>query len=159
MSNNDKILPTPDDDEIAPRIRLRRFRELAGKTPEDLAVYVDNSTSSYYDLEEHNGELYMVPSLGELSRLCSDLGIKTRDLFDDRLESGLTISPEQLISKVKEHLNHTGTSIAEFENRVGYEIEPSLKDVAKVMDWNIDFLISVCRELGLNWRLALPDNP
>jgi hypothetical protein len=158
MNDEERDLQAPKAEMIESRLRLKRAREAAGKTPEDLGTFVDN-TDSYYDLENCNGELYRNIGLGELSRLCSDIGIKTRDLFDDRAELGPTVSPEQLISKVRDYLNNTGMSVEDFENRVGFEIEPSLKDVAKVMDWNIDFLRWLCRELGLNWRLALPDNP
>jgi transcriptional regulator with XRE-family HTH domain len=146
----------PEDEEIESRIRLKRFREMAGKAPKDLAQFIGNSVSSYYDLEEHNGELYRGVSIGKLSAICSALGIKARDLFDERTNVEETISPEQLISKVQTYLKETGISIAEFEDRIGFEIDRSLKDVSNVMDWNVDFLRWLCRELKLDWRLALP---
>jgi len=93
---------------------------------------------------------------GELSALCTALGIRARDLFGDRINDGQIITPEQLISKVREYLNQTGKSIAEFEDQIGFVIEPSLNDVSKVMDWNVDFLRWLCSELKLDWRLALP---
>ena len=155
MSDEDNELQPSEAEQIESRLRLKRAREAAGKVPQDLGEFVGN-TSSYYDLENCDGELYMAASLSELSRLCSALGIKVRDLFDDRTNSEQTISPEQLLFKVREYLSQNGMSVAEFEGRIGFEIEPSLKDTSNVMDWNIDFLRWLCRELRLDWRLALP---
>jgi transcriptional regulator with XRE-family HTH domain len=141
---------------IESRVRLRKAREAAGKHPSDLAEFVCNSVSSYYDLEEHNGELYSTISLCELSGLCATLGIHVRDLFDHEKRSDRAITPEQLIGMVKQHLSQTGISISEFESRINFKIEQYLGDPSKVMDWNIDFLVWLCSELGLDWRSALP---
>jgi hypothetical protein len=137
------------------RLRRKRACEAVGKTREDLGEFVCNSPT-YYDLEACNGDLYMDVGLGELSHLCSALGISARDLFGESISTEEIISPEQLLSKAREHLNRSGLSIAEFEDRIGFKIEPSLNDPSKMMDWNVDFLRWLCRELGLDWRLALP---
>jgi transcriptional regulator with XRE-family HTH domain len=155
MSQQKKDTQAPKAEMLASRLRLKRAREAAGKMPEDLGELVGN-TSTYYDLENHDGELYSVPSLRELSRLCFALGTKVRDLFDDRTNVEPAISPEQLLSEAKEYLSQNRLSIAEFEDRIGFEIGPSLNDTSNVMDWNVDFLRWLCRELGLDWRLALP---
>jgi len=60
------------------------------------------------------------------------------------------------MSKVRDHLRKTGMSIAELEDRIGSEFAASLEDASQVMDWNVDFLRWLCRELALDWRLALP---
>src|SRR5277367_3435864 len=101
-----------ESEEIESRTRLKRFREASGKAPNHLAPFIDGSVSSYYDLEEHNGELYRTVSIGELSAICSALGIKVRDLFGEQTSAEQTISPEQLIRKVQTYLKETGISIA-----------------------------------------------
>jgi transcriptional regulator with XRE-family HTH domain len=136
-------------------IKLKYAREATGKSPEEIAALAGLPAPTYYDLEEIDGQLNMVISLGELSKLSSVLGIRPRFIFDDKVE-GQPISPEQLCAKIKSYLDTTGISIAEFENRVGFVIKPSLRDSAKVLDWNVDCLRFVCEELGLDWRLALP---
>jgi hypothetical protein len=156
MNEESRDLQVPKAEMIEARTRLKKAREAAGKHPGDLAEFVYNSVSSYYDLEEHNGELYMQIGLGELLGLSSALGIKVRDLFDNGKSDGSVITPEQLIDMTKQHLSQTGISISDFEDRIGYEIEASLADPSKVMDWNVDFLRWLCREIGLEWRSALP---
>ena len=135
---------------------LKRAREAVGKTPQDLGEYVGN-VSSYYDIEDYDGEIYSVPSLGELSRLCSALGIKPRDLFDDRPNIEGTISAVQILSRARQYMKQNKLSVEEFSDRIGFEIGPSLEDVSKMMDWNVDFLRWLCEELGLDWRSALPE--
>src|SRR3954466_807809 len=103
------------------RLPLRHAQEAAGKTPHDLAEFVGNSQSSYYDLENCDGELFTTISLRELSQLCSALGIKPRELFDGPTNAEKTISPEQLVSKAKAYLSQHRMSVAEFEESIGFE--------------------------------------
>jgi len=151
----DEILIEGDAVHQARRVKLKQAREATGKSPQEIAALAGLSAPTYCDLEEQDGELNMVVSLRELSKLASALGISTRFIFDDSIK-GQPISPEQLCVKIKSYLNAAGMSIAEFESRVGFVIEPSLHDFAKISDWNVDCLRFVCEELGLNWRLALP---
>jgi len=139
----------------ARRVKLRQAREATGKSRQEIAVLAGLSTSTYCDLEEQDGELNMVVSLREVSKLASALGISTRFIFDDNIE-GQPISPERLCSKINEHLTRTKMSIAEFEDRVGFVIGPALLDPVEVLKWNIDCLRFVCKEVGVDWLAALP---
>jgi transcriptional regulator with XRE-family HTH domain len=145
----------PEAEMRASRARLKRAREVVGKTPEDLGEYV-GSSSNYYDIEHFDGDLYNAIGLGELSSLCLALGIIPRDLFDDRPKADSDISQAELLSKTREYIKQNNLSVAEFSDRVGFEIGPSLEDPAKVSEWNVDFLRWLCDEIGLDWRLALP---
>ena len=136
------------------RLKLKQARIATGKSPEEIAA-ASGITISYYDLEEIDGELNRNISLGELLRLASTLGIRTRFIFDDDTE-GQTITPAQLCVSIRKYLYTTGMSIKEFEDRVGFVIEPSLRDNSNIFNWNIDCLRFVCAELGIDWHLALP---
>lgn len=114
------------------------------------------TTLQYYDWENCAAELNMVASLGELSRLASILGIRTSFLFDDKIEYRRTFSPEQLCVKINAHLSATNIDITEFEDRVGFVIGPVLRDPIEVLNWNVDCLRFVCKEIGLDWLAALP---
>jgi hypothetical protein len=156
MNHKDKEPQAPLDEMRASRERLKRAREAAGKTTQDLGEFVEN-VATYYDMEDYDGELYSNASLGELSRLCSALGIKPRDLFDDKPNVEGTISRVQLLSRAREYMKQNKLSVEEFSDRIGFEIGPSLEDASKMMDWNVDFLRWLCEELGLEWRSALPE--
>lgn len=58
--------------------------------------------------------------------------------------------------EIRRYLGRTRLTTEEFENRVGFEIAPALGDSSKVLDWNLDCLRFVCKELGIDWRLAPP---
>jgi len=151
---HDKILIETSAVREARRLKLKQSREATGKSPHEIAALVGISAPTYYDLENCDGDLNMVISLGELSKLSSVLGISTRFIFDDKTE-GQPILPEPLCAKIKSYLDAKKIDIANFEDRVGFTIEPSLHDPAKILDWNIDCLRFVCEEIGANWRLAL----
>ena len=51
----------------------------------------------------------------------------------------------------KEHMAQSGLGLGEFEARIGFEFGPALQDPAEVLDWNVDFLRWLCRELALDW--------
>ena len=146
----------PEADEIAACLRLKRACEAAGKEPGDFSSFAGGSASNYYDLENCHGELYRTIGLGELSALCSALEIKARNLFNDGPVVGQEISPQQLTFKAETYMRENQFSVAEFEERIGFAIGPSLKDAGKVMEWNVDFLRWLCRELEVDWHLALP---
>lgn len=143
---------------IDARRELKRARELAGKTPQDFEQIV-GSSSNYYDLENCDGDLFNAISLGELSQLCSELGIKPRDLFDRSKDVKDSISRERLLSITKEYLHQNKLSVPEFVDRIGFEIAPTLNDPSRIMDWNVDFLRWLCCELGIDWLSALPIEP
>lgn len=151
--SNTPILVSPRES----RIRLRKAREAAGKIPYDLAQFVEHSVSWYWDLENCDWELQSNISIGQLSALCSDLGITPRDLFESkRGEVESKVLPEELSARIKAYLNTTGISVAEFSDRVGYAMEPSLRNHSEILNWNVDWLRSVCNEIGINWLNALP---
>jgi hypothetical protein len=155
---HDKILIEEAEVHKARRLRLKKAREATGKSPQEIVALVGIpivSDNLYYDLEDHNGQLNMVMSLGELSKLSSILGICTRYIFDGKTEKQ-KISLEQLSAQIKRHLEKTQMSIADFENRVGFVIAPTLENPKEALYWNVDCLRFVCTEIGINWLDVLP---
>lgn len=153
--NVNQCVATVDSRGFPYGVRLKKIRESSGKSPEELATQMGISLLEYDELEAIAGILNRSTSLAELSKLSSALGVSTRFIFEDEGQDGQPISPSQLCAKTKAYLNTTGLSIAQFEARVGFEIESSLKDAGKIMDWNVDCLRFVCAEIGANWLLAL----
>jgi transcriptional regulator with XRE-family HTH domain len=136
--------------------RLQRIRALSGKSSQEIANLLGIGLAEYEEWENFPGELTRVISVRELSELASALGIVSRRIFEDTGGDGEPISPSRLSEMISSHLKTARISIGEFENRVGFEIEPCLRDVSIFLDWNVDCLRSVCAELGVDWLLALP---
>lgn len=137
-------------------IRLKRAREAVGKSPEQVAFSVGVSAATYYDWEWGEGDISSTASLEELAKLSASLGVSATAIFEDPPCQGQRVSPDELGRKIRLHLDRTGTTVAEFEDRVGYEIEPALRNSEEVLKWNVDCLRSVCAELGVDWLSALP---
>ena len=152
----DPCTTTVDSDGLAYGVRLKRAREAAGKSPELVASLVGVPVPAYYDWEWVEGDINYTASLGELSKLAAVLGVRTSSIFDSGAGTGRRALPEELCAKIRAHLDATTTDITEFEDRVGFVIGPSLRDPSEVLKWNVDCLRFVCREVGLDWRLALP---
>ena len=135
---------------------LKRLGEAIGKTPEEMATLIRISVAEYDEREAFEGELNMVLNLAELSKLSSVLGIHTRLLFDGENLNAQLVSTHELMTKIRACLNSTCASVSEFEDRVGFKIEKSLSDPFEILKWNVDCLRFVCKETGVDWRLALP---
>jgi transcriptional regulator with XRE-family HTH domain len=155
LKNSDDIITIGDGCGVPYGERLKKVREASGKTPHEIANIVGLSAQTYYDLENCPGDLTMTVSLFELSKIASVLGVHLRDFFSDLGETQ-SISPEELSKKIKDHLVTEKTTLADFENHVGFLIEPVLHNPSEVLKWNVDCLRFVCAALGVNWLLALP---
>lgn len=157
-AKSDLCISTSDPNGMPYGARLKRARESAGKSAVEVAKLLGLTRRDYDEWEAYEGELNMATSLRELSKIAGALGIRTSAIFDDGPSAGPPIHPEELCKKLRTHLDATGTNVEEFENRVGFEIAPALADWSKVLDWNLDCLRFVCKELGIDWHLALPDS-
>ena len=136
--------------------RLKRAREAAGKSPEQMAALVGVSAPTYYDWEWGEGDISSTASLAELRKLSMALGVSTLTIFDDGPVSGAQISNEELRSRIETHLRVAGLSLEGFEDKVGYAVGSAVASPSAILEWNLDMLRLVCKELGVDWRLALP---
>jgi transcriptional regulator with XRE-family HTH domain len=151
----DPCVSKADDSGIPYSVRLKRLRESAAKSPEELAMASGVSPLTYRDWEWGEGDISMSASLAELSALSKALGIPTRTIFDDSDGDHGGVSFGDLCKKITNHIVAAGISIDQFEDRVGFEIAPALRDSSDVAKWNLDCLRFVCKEIGINWHTAL----
>jgi transcriptional regulator with XRE-family HTH domain len=148
--------PTADSRGVAYTVRLKRLRESVHKSQDEIAELLGISVREYDEWENYEGELGLVLSLEELSRLAKVLGVPTRLLFEDESQEHQPISFEQLGERVKLHLKQRAISLSEYEDRVGYEVLSALANPSEMMKWNVDCLRSVCAEVQVEWLRVLP---
>lgn len=137
-------------------VRIKKMREAVGKSSEQVASQVGVPFLTYRDWESGEGDITITASLAEVARLASVLGVSSAEIFESVPSSGDKLAPDRLCDEIKMYLKRTGKRVKEFEDQVGFEISPALESSARVMDWNLDCLRFVCKELGINWLLALP---
>ncbi len=140
----------------SPRTRLQVARERSGKSPEELASAAGINAPSYYDLEWVDGEIESGLPLGALQKLCAEIRIRSSDLFTNgQIASPERISLDDLVTRIKNHLEKNHQAISEFEAKIGFEISRCLEDSSSILEWDIECLQSVCTELSVDWKLAL----
>lgn len=142
---------------MKPHERLQQIRCSLNKTPGEVAEQAGVSRAAYYDLESYTDEIFTSISLRDLQRICDCLGVDAFYLFTgaNRSESDVCYDFETIAGLIWEHLKRSGQSAVEFSDRVGWEVEPLLKDTRAGWEWNVDCLRDVCRALGIRWELAL----
>jgi len=130
-------------------------REQSGKSPEEMGSLVGVGAPTYYDLESYDDEIETNTSIGTLRDICAVLKIPIQSLFGDNVNPSDLVSPEDLINKIRDHLQQTKTSFEAFEDRVGYTIQSTLENPSEVRSWNVECLRAVCGEIGVSWIRAL----
>ena len=153
---SDPRTSTVDSKGVPYGVRLMQIRESKGESVEQIAAKAGITSQRYYDLEEGEGEVNMAISLGEISRVAAVLGVPTWQVFDDEPLREKSVSLGELVEKLKAHLETTGLTISEFEDRVGFALSKSIFDPSEIQKWNVDCLRSVCKEIEIDWRVALP---
>ena len=158
IGNEGRVFPTPGDRPVIPcTIRIRRLRELVGKSPAKMATLVGISAPAYYDREAFDADLPVTASLRELAKLAEILGVRSRLIFEDGGETAPAMAPTALSVKISRHVEAKEMSSAELEDLLGWTvIESALNFAAAIWDWNVDCLRCVCSETGVNWLAAQP---
>jgi DNA-binding XRE family transcriptional regulator len=139
--------------------RIRELREKTGKTQAEMAAALDMTDMSYFDLEFHDDELIDVPSIEQVRRLASLLGVSVASLVIEPGETGPSgrVPYSELVARLEAHLRNSGMSLTEFEDVVGWSLSEFMESERKALDfYNIDFLKSLSEALGVNYLEALP---
>ncbi|MEO8429383.1 MAG: helix-turn-helix transcriptional regulator [Verrucomicrobiota bacterium] len=139
----------------SPEKRLRLARDKRGLSLNQVALLAGMSVPECYDLETYVDEVATCIELA-LANLCGVLGIRARELFSEEASESKQISSEELVARIKATLEARGSSVSEFEERVGFTISPALANPSEVLSWNVDCLRFVCSEIGVKWIDALP---
>jgi transcriptional regulator with XRE-family HTH domain len=130
-----------------------------GKTEADMARALDMTEMSYFDIEHHDDEVISVPSLDQVRRLASLLGVSVASLVIEPgqpIPSGRLTYPE-LVARIKSHLGTSGQTLEEFEDIVGWSLSEFMAGEQEALRfYSIDFLKSLSEALGVEWIEALP---
>ena len=156
---NDDVNPClsgSDSNGVPYGARLKRLREAAGISPQEVARLVGLNVPSYFDAELCEGELNSALYLRELAQLAAVFSIPTSQLFEDRKPKQNAIAPYELVELIKNHLNTSHTTLERLEDKIGYEIKGSIDNPKSVLNWNVDVLRFVCEEVGVDWLSVLP---
>src|SRR5262245_2290193 len=102
--------------------RIRDLRSRTGKSETDMAQLLSINVSWYCDLEQHNDELISTLTLAQAARLAGILGVPLRELLSEGSSATTTIAIAQLPERIRTRIAQDGLTVAEFEDRVGWEL-------------------------------------
>ena len=126
----------------------------------EMAELIGINLPSYYDLESYDDEVVDCLSLYELKKMCRVLKITPVDLLSDEANNhrGLNHLPfAEFIETVKKYIASEDITVAEFEDKAGWEMEGLLNNPEEIWERNVQFLKDVCAELGINWLSVVPE--
>jgi transcriptional regulator with XRE-family HTH domain len=137
--------------------RLRSLRARTGLSSAEVAHRAGIGDMAYFDLEFHDDELLTVPSLGDIKRLATVLGVPTAALFVDNCDSTVRrISYQQLMTSLASLISN-GTSKEALEDEIGWRLDDFLESEARALsEYPAEFLKLLCDRLGVAWIDALP---
>jgi transcriptional regulator with XRE-family HTH domain len=133
--------------------RLREARERSNRTVSEVAERAGISAAAYYDLEADPEDFRLSPSIAEIIRVATTVGVDpywlacgTDNPTTVRLSSAGFTKHIESIARTR------GRSIKDLEDDAGYRIAPALENPVEILDWNLDYIEAVCRiadvELG-----------
>lgn len=140
--------------------KIRQLRLAARKSEKEMAELIGINLPSYFDLESYDDEVIDCLSLTELKKMCQVFKITPVDLLSDEAKNhrGLNHLPfAEFIETVKKHIASEGITVAEFEDKAGWEMEVLLNSPEEMWERNVQFLKDVCGELGINWLSVVPE--
>jgi transcriptional regulator with XRE-family HTH domain len=117
------------------------------------------SEMEYFDLELHDSELPMVPSLDQVRRLAAALGVTVGALLaeDGIAAPARRLEYRDLVEHAQRHLGQTGLTRGQFEERIGWTLDDFFTSEQKALEaYNVEFLKALCAGLGVSWLEALP---
>lgn len=124
--------------------------------PTAIASIAGMSPAEYYDCEENNDLISVVP-LRKIRVICDLLKVSVARLYVERdiaVEDKITFSEVSL--KIKEHLSKERIDVDKFSNDVGFEVEPALEDPEAIGEWPVEWLEWICDKVGVEWWRVLP---
>jgi len=143
---------------IAEIIRTVRIR--AGKTRAEVAAHLALNLAWYDDLEQRDGELAETLTLFQGVALAELFGLRLADLLGETAPAGERIALPDLPERIRAHLAAAGISLDQFEQQLGWELEPFLEaPVQLATELPITFFQALAGALGIHWLLLVPDEP
>ena len=137
---------------------LRRLREDAGLTVQEVAAAIGLNNEWVWDLESYDEELYMTISLAALQHLAFLLRTTARQLLllEDKPSGEPRVAFKDLVAHLREHLRASGQSADAFGDEVGWDLASTLDNPSNVWEWSPDELRDVAAGLRIDWASALP---
>lgn len=139
--------------------RIRQGRLQSGLSESEITRRLGITIHSYCDLESYDSEAFTVVSLKHLAELGRILCVQPSVLLLGREGEGVkqTVTFDDVSARLAKKVVESGLTADQFGDLIGWDIEALLRDPQSLWDFCVDALYHICKALGLDWVVALPD--
>jgi hypothetical protein len=131
---------------------ISEAREKLGLQPEAVASAVQITTPHYYDVENHQSELFHGLSLKQVILLSHLLHVPLQSMFSGERSFGSSGRLMDLAVRVAVHCKEAGLGTEAFGDQVGWDIQRFVHAPATALeDWCVDTLRVVCSPIRFSW--------
>lgn len=139
-----------------PNERIRAARERSGRELGEAAHDLGVSFEGFRDLEDYEDEVSTAFSLREIERLARILGVTPAYILEGDRPMPAPVSFSELSRAVADAVRAAGGDAAAWGERVGWDVEPLLRDPEEIWNLNVDGLRDIAGAVGIDWRALLP---
>ncbi len=133
--------------------RVRQARERLGLSVDQVMERLGMSGTEYQDVETHDDEVFTSLSVKEIAALAGMFKMSVSEmLFGSQTAGQATPVPYAEIARRLEELARSESiTMDELGDRVGWELDPIVRNPEALGDLNIPGLRDICKALGLDW--------
>jgi hypothetical protein len=142
----------------SPSTRIREARERLGLGASEVSDPAGLNDDWYFDVEHFDHEVTGNVTLDQLIVVARRLRLTPLGILEgpEFPPPPRRLSLEELAKRAEERMLAQGLSVADFSQRVGWEMAPVFADPQHVRTYTVDALQEICREAGVDWHAALP---
>lgn len=137
--------------------RVLRARERLGLTVAEVMERLGMSGTEYQDVETHDDEVFMSLSVKEVVALAGILKMSVSEMLfgSPAAAPASSVSPGEIARRLEELAGTEGVTMDELGDRIGWDLNPLVRNPDALGDLNIPGLHDICKALGLDWPQIL----
>ncbi|HEU5179878.1 MAG TPA: helix-turn-helix transcriptional regulator [Candidatus Polarisedimenticolia bacterium] len=137
--------------------RVRQARERVGLSVAEVMDRLGMSGTEYQDVEWHDDEVFTSLSVKEIAALAGILKMTVSEMLFGSRATGLAppVSYAEIARRLEELARSEKTTLDELGNRIGWDLDPIVRNPEALGDLNIPGLHDICKPLGLDWLSIL----
>ncbi len=137
--------------------RVQQARERLGLTVAEVMERLGMSGTEYQDVEWHDDEVFMSLSVKEIAALAGILKMTVSEMLFGSRATGLApaVSYTEIARRLEDLARSEKITLDELGDRIGWELDPLVRNPEAMGELNIPGLHDICKPLGLDWLSIL----
>jgi poly(A) polymerase len=156
LPNLAKVRPPkePIDDRLPPHVLVRSRRESLGLSVEEMAAILELDPADYPAIEIQPQAVTTALTLRQFHLLGQALKLTVLEIFPEPRLSGTALTLDNLRERLEAYRQAKQMSLAQFEKKLGFDLQPFGHDPAAAEGWTVSQLRALCETLAIDWRVV-----